>query len=30
VAVLRGYDYVQSEAATGQELVMDPAKDLFR
>lgn len=30
VAVLRGYDYIQSEAANGQELVMDPAKDLFR
>ncbi len=30
VAVLRGYDFIASEAANGQELVMDPAKDLFR
>jgi coenzyme F420-0:L-glutamate ligase / coenzyme F420-1:gamma-L-glutamate ligase len=30
VAIVRGYDYIQSESATGQELVMDPAKDLFR
>lgn len=30
VAVVRGYDYLQSEDASGQELVMDPAKDLFR
>lgn len=30
VAVVRGYDYLHSEDATGRDLVMDPAKDLFR
>lgn len=30
VAVVRGYDYVHSDTASGRELVMDPAKDLFR
>lgn len=30
VAIIRGYDYVQSEDASGNDLVMDPAKDLFR
>ena len=30
VAVIRGYDYIESDTANGQELVMDPAKDLFR
>jgi coenzyme F420-0:L-glutamate ligase / coenzyme F420-1:gamma-L-glutamate ligase len=30
VAVIRGYDYVHSDDASGQDLVMDPAKDLFR
>jgi coenzyme F420-0:L-glutamate ligase / coenzyme F420-1:gamma-L-glutamate ligase len=30
VAVIRGYDYIPSEHASGQDLVMDPEKDLFR
>jgi coenzyme F420-0:L-glutamate ligase / coenzyme F420-1:gamma-L-glutamate ligase len=30
VAIVRGYDYLHSDEATGRELVMDPAKDLFR
>ncbi len=30
VAVVRGYDYAHSDTASGRELVMDPAKDLFR
>jgi coenzyme F420-0:L-glutamate ligase / coenzyme F420-1:gamma-L-glutamate ligase len=30
VAVVRGYDYVHSDEASGRDLVMDPAKDLFR
>lgn len=30
VAVVRGYEYTPSETASGQDLVMDPQKDLFR
>jgi coenzyme F420-0:L-glutamate ligase / coenzyme F420-1:gamma-L-glutamate ligase len=30
VAVLRGYDYIHSDSASGSDLVMDPSRDLFR
>jgi coenzyme F420-0:L-glutamate ligase / coenzyme F420-1:gamma-L-glutamate ligase len=30
VAVLRGYQYMPSETGSGQDLVMDSSKDLFR
>jgi coenzyme F420-0:L-glutamate ligase / coenzyme F420-1:gamma-L-glutamate ligase len=30
VAILRGYSYLPDEDAGGQDLVMDPSKDLFR
>lgn len=30
VAVVRGYDFIESDDASGRDLIMDPERDLFR